>query len=425
MEVITEETASVAEVPWGASVMRDSTAGEPGGEQKADVGLQAISSPNVVAGGECVTTSELANSDALTIGGQGLVSGSEPTSPIAMPSPNFSPVVECDQAPPTDGDQQAQVPTSIQPPEVQLAGDQFSSDPEMFDNLSSMAAGGGSAAADSRVVPVRSDQVEDNGPGGKTSGASPQGSGEAMSPPTATSERTPAPEPGNEEAPGSPTMFEPEEAAGVNGHVSIPVLASDRASAISNSELSATSATSEPGHAVDTEITSPYLSSLPEPEGGRTQAYIIGMMKRCYNCGDETRVIAGILVNAPAPDVPSESHSTFLRRRKASLARLPKFRFVPLPMVIDALIDRLDADWYETYGVGRLAERERDEGYRWTGGGSGLTNGCFHCDAMLRDTPILDGLEEVIGPHRDYEHAAFATIDLAVDLIPALEETPS
>ncbi|MGP8006106.1 MAG: hypothetical protein ACLP2J_03615, partial [Acidimicrobiales bacterium] len=165
------------------------------------------------------------------------------------------------------------------------------------------------------------------------------------------------------------------------------------------------------------------ITALPDAEGGCAQVYVVGMVKRCYSCGDETRVIAGVLVNAPSPveEDPSQSQPLHRNRRKASRTRAPKFRFVPLPMVIGPLITRLDDDWYDRFEVGRLAEREMDEEYRFTGEGAGLTNGCRHCDAMLRTNPILDGFEEVIGTHRDYEPFVFAVVDLPVDALPGTD----
>ena len=161
----------------------------------------------------------------------------------------------------------------------------------------------------------------------------------------------------------------------------------------------------------------PPLAALPEPVDGRAEVYVVGMLKRCYSCGDRTRVIAGVLVNGPDP-ADDEGQNAVRKRRKVVVDRTPTFRFVPLPSVVEALMEVLDAEWYREHQMGPIEEREMDEEYRWSGDVAGLANGCVHCDAMLRDYPIQDAFEEAIGAHRDYAPFAFATITLPVSALP-------
>jgi len=166
------------------------------------------------------------------------------------------------------------------------------------------------------------------------------------------------------------------------------------------------------------------LAALPDPVDGHAQVYVVGMMKRCYSCGGSTRVIAGVLVNARDADDDAAQNGG-RKRRKVSVDPSTRFRFIPLASVVGPLMAVLDAEWYRQYEVGPIEEREMDEEYRWSGDLAGLSNGCFHCDAMLRDSPIQDGFEEAIGTHRDYAPFAFATVELPVSVIPDFEMPPT
>jgi hypothetical protein len=165
------------------------------------------------------------------------------------------------------------------------------------------------------------------------------------------------------------------------------------------------------------------LAALPDPVNGMAPVYVVGMVKRCYSCGEPTRVISGVLINAP--DVPDDDTNSVRKRRKVNVDRTPKFRYVTFQTVVDALIQTLDADWYRRYQVGPIEERQMDEEYQWTGDVSGVSNGCVHCDAMLRDYPIQDAFEEAIGTHREYSSFAFATIELPVSVLPEIYLTSS
>jgi hypothetical protein len=101
--------------------------------------------------------------------------------------------------------------------------------------------------------------------------------------------------------------------------------------------------------------------------------------------------------------------------------RSPKFQFIPLSGVVGPLRQELDSDWYRAHQVGPIEERQMDEEYRWSGDVAGVSNGCVHCDAMLRDYPIQDAFQEAIGTHRDYTHFAFATIELPVEALSSLD----
>ena len=168
----------------------------------------------------------------------------------------------------------------------------------------------------------------------------------------------------------------------------------------------------------------PQLPALPEPVDGGATVYVVGMMKRCYSCGDQTRVVAGVLVNRP-DTADDEGQNALRKRRKAVLGRVPKFRFIPLPSVVGALMEAVDAEWYREHQMGPIEEREIDEEYRWSGEVGGLANGCVHCDAMLRDDPIQDAFQGVIGAHRDYAPFAFATITLPVSALPGVDVHPN
>ena len=85
------------------------------------------------------------------------------------------------------------------------------------------------------------------------------------------------------------------------------------------------------------------------------------MVKRCYSCGESTRVIAGVLINA-AEDADG---GTSRKRRKTKVDQSAMFRFLPFQTVVGPLMGTLDAAWYQQHGVGPLAEREMDPEYRW------------------------------------------------------------
>lgn len=140
--------------------------------------------------------------------------------------------------------------------------------------------------------------------------------------------------------------------------------------------------------------------------------HVVGMTKRCYSCGKETRVIAGVLVDNPESDQQAEARTLANSARK-----VPKFRLVPLPEVVGQLAEHLDDVWYQRFGVGRLTERQMDERYRWTNEAPRLSNGCFRCDAMLKEGPIASGFEDAIGPYREFEPFIIATIELRTDAL--------
>jgi len=161
------------------------------------------------------------------------------------------------------------------------------------------------------------------------------------------------------------------------------------------------------------------LEALPEPEGDRITVYVVGMVKLCYSCGEPTRVISGVLINAPQPGADDGNPNVVRKRRKVNIDQTPKFRYVPFQVVAEILVEVLDADWYDRHEVGPLAIREMTEEYRWSGDIAALSNGCSHCDAMLRDYPIQDAFEEAVGNFREYSRFAFATVVLPLASLPA------
>ena len=155
-------------------------------------------------------------------------------------------------------------------------------------------------------------------------------------------------------------------------------------------------------------------------EGERVPVSILGMMKQCYRCGDQTQIITGIFI---ASGTDEEERPKWRRRGSRQDPGPSKGRFVPLPYVVGPLAAILDPDWYERHEVGELKYREFDDQYQVFDGEGGWTNGCFNCDVMLRDAPIQDAFEEAIGAFRVYDryvldHTEFPKADLPPDDMP-------
>ncbi len=167
----------------------------------------------------------------------------------------------------------------------------------------------------------------------------------------------------------------------------------------------------------------PAVSRLPDPVDGVAPVYLVGMAKRCYRCGDQTRVIAGLLCNLPAPagddalTPPGSEAGTGWRHPAATEA--PMFRYVPLSRIASALAAVLDRAWYERHRIAPIKERDRGPAYQWTTDSATVCNGCFHCDAMLRDDPIQQAFEDAIGPERHYDPYVFASVDVPVAVLQA------
>lgn len=103
-----------------------------------------------------------------------------------------------------------------------------------------------------------------------------------------------------------------------------------------------------------------------------TSVRIVGMRTACWKCGQPTTAVVGLEIPA-APD-------------------LILFDFSPLKAVICELItDEVRA----THHVGDIRERSSK-----TAGGSYVSNGCYSCDVILGDFPLL---HEELGEMRAYE----------------------
>ncbi len=159
------------------------------------------------------------------------------------------------------------------------------------------------------------------------------------------------------------------------------------------------------------------LRVLPPPADGVAVVHVVGMRKRCYRCGSETMVIAGLLAHDPAAEPVEDRVPTAAgwRRRDADVG--PRYRFVRLSGVVELLASVLGSSWYDERGVAPLARREREASLRFTGEVVELANGCSVCDALLRSEPIEDAFENLVANTRYYDEYVLDTIAVpAVDL---------
>ncbi len=163
------------------------------------------------------------------------------------------------------------------------------------------------------------------------------------------------------------------------------------------------------------------LPVLSPPVDGVAVVHVVGMPKRCYRCGEETVVIAGLLAHDPTAEAVEERMSTARwQRRNADVG--PRYSYVRVSRVADLLASVLEPEWYEARRAAPLARREREANLRFTGEVVELANGCSVCDALLRSDPIEDAFENLITNTTRYDEYVLDTIAVPAD---GLEGAPA
>ncbi|MGC8463504.1 MAG: hypothetical protein ACP5P9_07540 [Acidimicrobiales bacterium] len=165
------------------------------------------------------------------------------------------------------------------------------------------------------------------------------------------------------------------------------------------------------------------VPTLPPPADGVAVVHVAGLRKRCYRCGHETTVVAGLL----AYDAAAGSKDDELRlagRDHRWTAPEPRYRYVRLSSVIELLASMLDDAWYAVRGIAPLACRRREASLQFTGEVVELANGCSTCGVLLRSQTIEEGFENLVAHGHRIDEQVLDTISVPAVILEEVHELP-
>ncbi len=163
---------------------------------------------------------------------------------------------------------------------------------------------------------------------------------------------------------------------------------------------------------------------LPPPADGVAVVHVAGLRKRCYRCGSETTVVAGLLAyDSATGSIDDEPRGTG-RELRGTAAR-PRYRYVRLSPVIELLASMLDDAWYSVRGIAPLARRRREASLQFTGELVELANGCSTCGVLLRSQPIEEGFEHLVANGHRIDEQVLDTITVPAVILEQVQELPS